>query len=132
MGRRKTLEEVRATAERNHPGIISLLGTRSDPDVAEYYELSVCRVQALRTQLAIPSFKQLVYLRKPGPARLDDDEIKLSFEQRYPGILKKLGVFPDNQIACFYGLSPQRIFGMRKRLSIPRVPRNAPSLWPSS
>ena len=124
MGRRKTLDEVRATAEQNHPGITSLLGTRSDPDVADYYELSVCRIQILRTQLGIPPFNRVVYFRKPGPARLDDDEIRLSFEQRHPGILNKLGVLPDSQIACHYGVSRQRIFSMRKRLSISRAPQN--------
>ncbi len=129
---RKTLDEIRETAEENHPGITSLLGARSDPDVAEYYELSVCRIQRLRTQLAISPFgRKKIYLTKPGPSRLEDDELLSSLEGRHPGISSKLGVVRDNQIASDYGLSPQRIFHIRKRLSIHRAPRNASGILPS-
>ena len=61
MGRRKTLNEVKATAEENHPGITSLLGTRTDSKVAEYYELSIQRVQSLRSQLNIYLTAALVF-----------------------------------------------------------------------
>ena len=75
MARRKTLDEVKATAEENHPGITSLLGTRTDSEVAEYYELSIQRVQSLRSQLNIPSFSKRTYSSKPGPQSLDQEEV---------------------------------------------------------
>jgi len=132
MGRRKTLDEVRETAEKNHPGITSLLGTRSDPDVADYYELSTWRVQRLRTQLGIDPIIKRVYSRRPGPAPMSIEEVKIMLEEKYPGILATLGVLLDTKIASHYGISPITVLRMRGRLSIPRAPRTRSPVSPSS
>ena len=174
MGRRKTLEQIKETAEQNHPGITSLLGRYSASFVAKRYGLSRSWIHQLRLNLQIPPPSRLTieekypgilsslgrysdtfvakryglsrgrifqlrsnlqippYRNVSGPEPLASDDYALTVEKRYPGILSCLGLVQDNQIACHYGVSPQMIFGIRKRLSIPRLPRNAPSVWPFS
>ena len=84
-----------------------LLGTMPDVEVASAVGAVTATVASWRRRLGIP---------KPSRrGRVQDDP-----ERRYPGIIARLGVDPDNHIAADYGISRERVRQFRARFNIPR------------
>ena len=116
MVRRLSVAEKRRRAEERYPGILSLLGQVTDLEVAVRYNLSgAFSIQSMRKRLKIPAFGS------PEARRLRlfrDVSAFCTLCQKKPGIYKKLGIWPDTEIAAYYGLELLAVSAVRNLLGI--------------
>jgi hypothetical protein len=116
MGQRLSVAEKRRRAEGRYPGILSLLGQITDLEVAVRYNFSgAFSIQGMRKRLEIPAFGS------PEIRRLRlfrDVSVLCALCQKKPGIYKKLGIWPDTEIAAYYGLELLAVSAIRNLLGI--------------
>lgn len=99
----------RVAREREaHEARLSILGTMTDKDAARRLGLGPQAARAERIRRGIPAFCR----------RQTDAQFKASVERRHPGLVARLGVDSDHDVARTYGICRQRIGQIRKRLGI--------------
>lgn len=93
--RRMTFKE---TVEYNHPGLLDLLGTMTDREVGERYNLSRQRIHQIRLKLNVRPYTV---------------PIELTSEQ-----IAKLGTKTDADLASLWGVAASTVSRIRTSLSI--------------
>lgn len=121
MGKRESMtdEQRRAAIAERYPGMLERLGNESDSKIATDFGITKGAVQSIRDSLDITANRPTI------SSGMSDEERRAVYDQRYPGVVARLGNEVDAAIAEDYGITRVAIYRIRKDLGIPAASRTA-------
>jgi DNA-binding CsgD family transcriptional regulator len=98
----------------------SLLGKEPDAVIAVHFGVAPITIRKIREKLGIPKYKKLSVEPQKGVNEKESKDLlrRERFEEKYPGLLERLGQEKDSNISRDFGLSRERVRQIRSSFGI--------------